>query len=150
MRSKHQGDFRKIVQGVNDTLDAVIKPVQEGSNTLAVMATGDMTARMNGDYRGDLQLIKESINKVGGSLQDALRKVSEAVSATASASSQISSSTEEMAAGAQEQTSQAGEVASAVEEMTKTIMENSKNASIAAETAKQARVSAEAGREGGR
>jgi methyl-accepting chemotaxis protein len=111
------------------------------------MATGDMTARMNGDYRGDLQLIKESINKVGGSLQDALRKVSEAVSATASASSQISSSTEEMAAGAQEQTSQAGEVASAVEEMTKTILENSKNASAAAETAKLARVSAEHGGE---
>jgi methyl-accepting chemotaxis protein len=143
--SKHQGDFRKIVQGVNDTLDAVIKPVQEGSNALVVMATGDMTVRMQGEYRGDLQLIKESINKVGSSLQDALRKVSEAVSATASASSQISSSTEEMAAGAQEQTSQAGEVASAVEEMTKTIMENSKNASVAADTAKQARLSAEAG-----
>ncbi len=143
--TKHQGDFRKIVQGVNDTLDAVIKPVQEGSSALAVMATGDLTVRMQGDYRGDLQLIKESINKVGGSLEEALRKVGEAVSATASASSQISSSTEQMAAGAQEQTSQAGEVASAVEEMTSTILENSKNASIAAETAKQARVSAEAG-----
>ena len=97
--TKHQGDFRKIVQGVNETLDAVIKPVQEGSSTLAVMATGDLTVRMQGDYSGDLQLIKESINKVGASLEDALRKVSEAVSATASASSQISSSTEEMAAG---------------------------------------------------
>ncbi|CAG0930905.1 partial Methyl-accepting chemotaxis protein McpS, partial [Planctomycetaceae bacterium] len=143
--SKHQGDFRKIVQGVNETLDAVIKPVQEGSNTLAVMATGDMTARMQGDYRGDLQLIKESINKVGESLEEALQKVSSAVGATASASSQISSSTEEMAAGAQEQTSQAGEVASAVEEMTKTIMENSKNASVAADTAKQAKERAELG-----
>jgi methyl-accepting chemotaxis protein len=112
--SKHQGDFRKIVQGVNETLDSVIGPLNVAAEYVDVMATGDMTARMNGDYRGDLQLIKESINKVGGSLQDALRKVSEAVSATASASSQISSSTEEMAAGAQEQTSQAGEVASAV------------------------------------
>jgi len=88
--TKHQGDFRKIVQGVNETLDAVIKPVQEGSSALAVMATGDLTVRMQGEYQGDLQLIKESINKVGGSLMDALRKVSEAVSATASASSQIS------------------------------------------------------------
>jgi methyl-accepting chemotaxis protein len=143
--TKHQGDFRKIVQGVNETLDAVVKPVQEGSKTLAVMATGDMTVRMQGEYRGDLQLIKESINKVGHSLEDALRRVSEAVGATATASTQISSSTEEMAAGAHEQTSQAGEVASAVEEMTKTILENSKNAGIAADTAKQARVSAEQG-----
>jgi methyl-accepting chemotaxis protein len=140
--TKHQGDFRKVVEGVNETLDAVIKPVQEGSNTLAVMATGDLTVRMQGDYRGDLKAIKESINKVGSSLEDALRKVSEAVSATAGASSQISSSTEEMAAGAHEQTSQAGEVASAVEEMTKTILENSRNASVAAETAKRAKESA--------
>ena len=50
-----------------------------------------------------------------------------------------------MAAGAQEQTSQAGEVASAVEEMTKTILENSKNASVTADTAKQAQGSAEQG-----
>ncbi len=143
--TRHQGDFQKIVEGVNETLDAVIKPLQEGSHTLAVMATGDLTVRMQGDYRGDLQVIKESINKVGSSLEDALRKVSEAVSATASASSQISSSTEQMAAGAQEQTSQAGEVASAVEEMTKTILENSKNANVAADTAKRARESAEQG-----
>ena len=26
--SKHQGDYRKIVQGVNDTLDAVISPMK--------------------------------------------------------------------------------------------------------------------------
>ncbi|MCC6398745.1 MAG: Cache 3/Cache 2 fusion domain-containing protein, partial [Bacteroidetes bacterium] len=142
---KFQGGYRDIVQGVNATLDAVVKPVQDGLATLAVMATGDMTARVTADYQGDLRGIKESINRVGESLEEALQKVSSAVGATASASSQISSSTEEMAAGAQEQTSQAGEVASAVEEMTKTILENSKNASVAAETAKQARVSAEQG-----
>lgn len=27
--SKHQGDFRKIVEGVNGTLDSVILPVKE-------------------------------------------------------------------------------------------------------------------------
>jgi methyl-accepting chemotaxis protein len=143
--TKHEGDFRRIVQGVNDTLDAVVKPVQEGSSTMTIMATGDLTVRMKGDYKGDLLIIKESINKVGASLQAALQKVSEAVSATASASGQISSSTEEMAAGSFEQTSQAGEVASAVEEMTRTILENAKNASAAADTAKQARVNAEQG-----
>jgi methyl-accepting chemotaxis protein len=143
--TRHEGDFRAIVQGVNDALDAVIHPVQEGSGTLAVMAKGDLTARMQGSYKGDLRQLKESINAVGTSLEEALRNVSEAVSATASASSQISSSTEQMAAGAQEQTSQAGEVAAAVEQMTTTIMENSRNANAAAETAKEARRSAEQG-----
>jgi methyl-accepting chemotaxis protein len=143
--SKHQGDFRKIVQGVNDTLDSVIKPVQESAVVLKDMGTGDLTVRMDGNYNGDLQLLKNSINQVAESLEKALQNVTEAVTATASASNEISSSTEQMAAGAEEQTSQAAEVASSVEEMTKTIMENSQNAGSAAETAKQARMSAEQG-----
>jgi methyl-accepting chemotaxis protein len=142
---RHFGDFRKIVEGVNATLDAVIQPVEEGARVLGHMAKGDLTVRSESTCNGDLKTLLESINSVAGSLENAMRDVSEAVSATASASSQISSSTEEMAAGAQEQTSQAGEVASAVEQMTKTIFENSRNASLAAETAKMARESAHAG-----
>ncbi|MGA8182787.1 MAG: methyl-accepting chemotaxis protein, partial [Terriglobia bacterium] len=46
-----------------------------------------------------------------------------------------------------EQTAQASEVASAVEEMTHTILENTKNASLAAETAKNAGVKAQEGGE---
>ncbi|HTY38684.1 MAG TPA: methyl-accepting chemotaxis protein, partial [Bacteroidota bacterium] len=145
--AKHQGDFRKIVQGVNETLDAVIKPVQEGTTVLEKMAQGDLTHRVTGSYQGDHQLIKDSINTVAESLNKALLDVSSAVGATASASSQISSSTEEMAAGAQEQTTQAAEVATAVEEMTKTIMENAKNAVSAADTAKKAKDSAGQGGE---
>jgi methyl-accepting chemotaxis protein len=143
--SKHEGDFHKIVQGVNNTLDSVIKPLQEGAAILKEMSAGDMTVRMEGEYNGDLQLLKDSINQTSESLEKALKNVSEAVAATASASSEISSSTEQMAAGSQEQTSQASEVASSVEEMTKTIMENSQNAAQAAETAKKSRHSAEEG-----
>jgi methyl-accepting chemotaxis protein len=143
--SNHQGDFRKIVEGFNGTLDAVIKPVQDGTRVLGEMGRGDLTARVEAEYRGDHRVIAESINAVGSSLEKTLRAVWEAVEATVSAATEISSSTEEMAAGAQEQTSQAGEVASSVEEMTKTILENSRNAGVAAETAKQARESATQG-----
>jgi methyl-accepting chemotaxis protein len=142
---KHSGEFAQIIEGVNLTLDALMRPVEDSAVILAQMAQGDMTVRVVGEYQGDHQRIVESINTVATSLERALHDVSEAVSATASASSEISSSTEQMAAGAQEQTSQAGEVASAVEEMTKTILENSRNAGVAADTAKSAKVSAEHG-----
>ena len=147
--TKHQGDFRKIVEGVNETLDAVIKPVQEGQ-----CAGSDGDGGSDGADAGRVSgrpAADQGKHQHGGDVAGRCdAEGEEAVAATASASSQISSSTEEMAAGAQEQTSQAGEVASAVEEMTKTIMENSRNASVAAETAKQARVSAERGGGGGR
>ena len=135
--TKHNGDFRKIIEGVNNTLEALISPITEGVNALEKMATGDLTIRISSSYKGDHQLIKNSINAVCESLGKAIEDVNEAVAATASASNQISSSAEEMAAGAQEQTQQANEVATAVEEMTKTILDNTKNASYAAETAKE-------------
>lgn len=135
---KFEGAYKEIVKGINDMLDAVILPVQDGAKALEVMSTGDLTARVTADYKGQHRKIKDSINKLGESLESVIRDVTEAVQATASASTQISSSSEEMAAGAQEQSAQATEVAGAVEQMTTTIIQTTKNASTAAESAKNA------------
>ena len=136
--SKFEGAYKDIVGGVNELLDAVIKPVQDGTQVLEVMATGDLTVRVHGEYKGQHAKIKNSINKLGDSLESLIKEVTEAVAATASASTQISSSAEEMAAGAQEQSAQASEVASAVEQMTSTILQTTKHASTAAESSKRA------------
>jgi methyl-accepting chemotaxis protein len=145
--SKFHGGYGDIVVGVNQILDAVIIPLREGSDALEVMASGDFTVKVTNDFKGDHQLIKNSINKLGESLSGIISDVNQAVHATASASNQISASTEEMAAGAQMQSSQTTEVASAVEEMTKTIMDTTKNSAAAAEAARNAGTIA---KEGGR
>lgn len=134
--SNYSGSYREIVDGINNTLDAVIVPLKEGVSALEKMATGDLTVRITSTYKGDHQIIKNSINVMAESFSTALSEVTEAVQATASASNEISSSSEEMAAGAQEQSSQTTEVASAVDQMTKTIIETTKNSSTAAEAAK--------------
>jgi len=139
------GAYREIVKGFNGVLDAVILPIQDGARVMDEFATGDFTGRITADYKGDHQLIKNSINKMGESVSNVLNQVKEAVAATASAANQISSSTEEMAAGAQEQSSQATEVAGAVEEMTKTIYETTKNTGQATEASKNAGKSAKEG-----
>ncbi len=136
--SKFNGGYRDIVAGINSTLDAVILPINDGSDVLATLATGDLTARMVKEYKGDHQLMKKSINELADSFVSALSDVSTAVQATASAATQISSSSEEMAAGAQEQSAQSSEIAAAVEQMTKTILESARNAGVAAEKSKLA------------
>jgi methyl-accepting chemotaxis protein len=144
---KFEGSYREIISGVNGTLDAVITPIKEGSEKLKLMAKGDLTVRVDGNYQGDHQIITNSINTVAESLSKALMDVSEAVSATASASTQISSSAEEMAAGSQEQSSQTTEIATSIEQMSKTLLETTRNTSIAAETAKNAGKKAKEGGE---
>ncbi|MFH1194382.1 MAG: methyl-accepting chemotaxis protein [bacterium] len=133
---KFSGGYKEIVAGINSTLEAIIMPFSESKNVLEKIADGDLTARMNGDYKGDFNLIKNSINELADSFNNTLVEFTDAIEATASASHQISSSAEEMAAGSQEQSAQTSEVASAIEEMTRTIIENTKNTTFAAERAK--------------
>ncbi len=142
---KFKGGYREIVKGINETLDAVILPVQEGSDVLEEMAKGDLSIRVKGNYKGDHQIIKNSINKLGVSLSHLIMQVGEAVAATVSSATEISSSSEQMAAGAQEQSSQASEVASAVEQMTTTILQTTKNANNASENARNAGTEAKDG-----
>ena len=42
--TKHQGDFREIVQGVNDTLDAVIGPLNVAAEYVDRISKGDIPA----------------------------------------------------------------------------------------------------------
>jgi methyl-accepting chemotaxis protein len=143
--SHFNGSYKELVEGLNNTLEAVAAPINEQSEILEKMSSGDLTVRMTGDYKGDFLVIKTSINNLAESFSTAISEVTEAVQATASAGSQISSSTEEMAAGAQEQSSQTTEVAGAVEEMTKTIIETTKNSAAASEAAKNSGVIAKEG-----
>lgn len=142
---KFQGGYKDIVEGINKTLDALIAPIKEGVSALQVLATGDLTIRIDSHYKGDHQAIKNNFNKVSESLSITMQEFVNAVHATASAANEISSSTEQMAAGVNEQSSQSHEIASAVEQMTKTIQENSAHASVAAETAKDAGSKAQLG-----
>jgi methyl-accepting chemotaxis protein len=60
--SKHQGDFRKIVQGVNDTLDAVIGPLNVAANYVDRISKGDVPQRISDHYNGDFNAIKNNLN----------------------------------------------------------------------------------------
>lgn len=133
-----KGGYKNIIQGINDTLDAVYTPINEAIVALEKIAAGDLTIKINKSYSGDHERIKNSINHVTKSLGKTIIKISQAASTAASAANQISSSTEEMAAGANEQTEQASEVASAVEQMTKTILETTQNTTRAAQASKDA------------
>ena len=61
--TKHGGDFRKIVQGVNDTLDAVIGPLNVAAEYVDRIAKGDIPAKITDNYNGDFNEIKNNLNQ---------------------------------------------------------------------------------------
>ncbi len=147
--SKHQGDFRKVVQGVNDCLDAVIKPIQEAGAVLKKIAGGDLTARVEGEYQGDHAEIKTSINDMVHGLQGSMQSIVQNSQSLASASEELSSTSQQMSANAEETSAQANlvsagaeqvdknlqTVATGTEEMSASIKEIAKNAHESAKVA---------------
>jgi len=60
--SKHHGDFRKVVQGVNDTLDAVVGPLTVAARYVDDISKGRIPPRITAEYRGDFNAIKDNLN----------------------------------------------------------------------------------------
>ncbi|MEQ8222923.1 MAG: methyl-accepting chemotaxis protein, partial [Candidatus Eremiobacterota bacterium] len=60
--SKHQGDYRKIVEGVNKTLDAVIGPLNVAANYVDRISKGDIPSKITDTYNGDFNTIKNNLN----------------------------------------------------------------------------------------
>jgi methyl-accepting chemotaxis protein len=60
--SRHQGEYRRIVQGVNETLDAVIGPLNVAARYIHDIARGQTPPRITDTYKGDFNVIKDNLN----------------------------------------------------------------------------------------
>ncbi|MGZ4731554.1 MAG: methyl-accepting chemotaxis protein [Terriglobales bacterium] len=137
--SKHQGDYRKVVEGVNQTLDAVIGPLNvsakyvddiskgltEACEVLQAMAANDYTQRVsNSDkrvkitdvYNGDFNTIKNNLNACIEGLAGvglATNKTADTLQASMKSIAQnaqaLSSASEELAATSQQMSGNAEE-----------------------------------------
>jgi methyl-accepting chemotaxis protein len=138
---RHQGDFRKVVVGVNETLDAMLAPVREASQVLERLSRRDLRARMVGSYLGEHARIKDSINTMGDALAGALSQVASAVGQVSSAAAQIASSSQAVASGASQQASSLEETTRALESvlsMTRQASDGAQQANVLAQTARGA------------
>jgi methyl-accepting chemotaxis protein len=61
--AQHQGEFRRIVQGVNDTLDGVVGPLTAAAAIMNEISRGAIPSRITEEYRGDFAALKDSLNR---------------------------------------------------------------------------------------
>ncbi len=136
------GVYRKILRGLNDTLDAVILPVTEASKVLEEMAQGDLSGSMKGDYKGDHAKIKNALNGTMDSLNDILSQVNDAVDQVAAGSQEVSDASQALSQGATEQASSLEEITSSMVELGSQTKQNAESALQANKLAASSRDSA--------
>ncbi len=149
--SRHKGDFRKIVEGVNETLDSVIGPVNEALRVSKEYARGDFTARVSESLsvRGDFIEFKDALNKIGVELSKLMNllneEIFEGVNVLSAASSEILAITAQLSAGANQTATSVNETTATVQEVRKTTDLTSEKSKYVAEKAVQVNQIAEKG-----
>ncbi|MEF8758351.1 MAG: methyl-accepting chemotaxis protein [Candidatus Accumulibacter sp. UW25] len=128
--ARHQGDFRKIVAGVNETLDNVVEPINEVRRIMGAMAGGDLTQTISTTYRGDFDELKNAINQTVGKLVETIGEVRTAADNLSNASGQISATAQSLSQSSSEQAASVEETTSSMEQMSASIMQNTENAKV--------------------
>ena len=115
--SNHRGEYRKVVEGVNATLDAVIGPLNDVSATLDKLAGGDLTAQVVTEYAGDFGKLRTSVNALAGQVRTAIQQIGINAAALVSSAEELNKVSQQMSASAEETATQANVVSAASEQV---------------------------------
>jgi methyl-accepting chemotaxis protein len=73
--ARHQGEYRKILEGINEMLDAILLPIGEGNRILAQVSNGKIDELITETYKGDHEKMKHAVNNVAAVLQGLQREL---------------------------------------------------------------------------
>jgi len=102
--TKHQGDYRKIVEGFNSSLDYVINPVNEAMRIANHFSNCDFSARVDEKLHleGDFIKFKDALNSIGIEISKAVNIINQQVMELASSAEEANASIEEISSGAEQ------------------------------------------------
>ncbi len=141
----HRGDFRKIVEGMNSTLDSVVEPFNDVKRVMEAMAAGDMTQKITRSYQGDFDAMKLAVNTSIEKLSETLAQINIAADDLSNAAGQVSSTAQSLSQSSSEQAASVEETTAAMEQMTSSINQNADNAKVTNNIATQAATEAQEG-----
>lgn len=142
---KHQGDYRKIIHGINGTLDNIVTPLNEVMGVLAEVEQGDLSQKVLGNYAGQLDELKNTINSTVSKLAEVIGDVRSVAGHLSTASGEVSATAQAVSQGTSEQAASVEETSAAIEQMSASINQNTENARVTDGMASKSATEAEEG-----
>ena len=138
---RFHGAFRKLVGGLNATLDAILEPIGEARRALEAIAARDLSARMSEEFAGDHRRLAETFNAATDALDQTLLEVQGSADQVQSAAGQIAQGAQVLAQGATEQAASLDRVNASIEQLSAATQENAGRAEAARALSNEALVS---------
>ena len=116
-----EGSYREICTQINRMLDAVVKPIEEATAVLECVARRDLSARVRGEYQGDHEKIKHSLNTAVAEMQRAITSIGESAAALTESSGALTNVSKELSGTAETGSAKVQQVSCAAEEINKSV-----------------------------
>lgn len=101
------------------------------------MGGNDFCVEIHADYRGEFEMIRESMEAISDHLSMALLRINESADQVAGGSDQVAAGAQMLSQGATEQASSVEELAATINELTSHVAQNADSASNATRTAEE-------------
>ncbi len=100
--TKYSGDFAKIISGVNNTLEAVINPINETSAILSEIAKFNLSVDTKETYQGDFASIEKALGLVKDNIKNIIQELTKTIRELKKSSAELSASSDAMVANSEE------------------------------------------------
>jgi len=131
----HNGEFLAIVKGINSTLDAISAPLDECITVMHSLSEGNLSQQIQGDYKGQFNELKRSVNTSVSNLSDMVSKITSTTLTITGSSHSIRAGMNDLNTRTESQAASIEETTASMGEMTETVKVNSSNAHKANELA---------------
>ncbi len=72
-----QGDWKVLLEELNELLEVVIKPINESREVLQQISAGNFNVKVEGDYQGDFLIIKTAMNDMIKNVSSYIHEISD-------------------------------------------------------------------------
>ena len=123
-----EGFLKGLAQGINALMNTSQISLADVARVLGALAKGDLTERIEGDYKGTWGRMKDDANATVDKLAAIVTQIKESTESINVASKEIASGNTDLSSRTEEQASSLEETASSMEELTSTVKQNADNA----------------------
>lgn len=74
-----QGAWEELVGGMNAILEEINKPIGEVMVVMDAISNGNLSERITGEYKGDVDALKQTVNTTASRLEIVVREITEKI-----------------------------------------------------------------------
>jgi methyl-accepting chemotaxis protein len=132
---RYEHEFRDMVADLNRLMEISDRGLRQIAQLMTALAGGDLTRRMDGEYRGQYAALQRDANATVSQLAQMVRKIQDASGRIEVAAREIASGNSDLSERTEQQAARLQETASSTEELTAIVKQNADNARTASQLA---------------